>query len=431
MSLFFSIPYIFRIFITLILLLVIYKYAKNLLIALIICIFLLAFWTGHSIDTFFNTSWQRISSINNIFLIIIIAQIMSLSQQMKDTGVMKDLVNSIKAKVPVKISMALLPAIIGLLPMPGGALFSAPLVADMDRNRHFPGHLKTKINYWFRHIWETWWPLYPGVLLAIEISGLRIDHFVLIQFPMTFFVILAGYIFILKKLKISNNTMTDDVGAKQVSLPILLSPIIIVVSVTLAIRLLLPQMASFNKYTPMLIAILIAQIYLQFIRPLDLKTWRKIVFRKNMLNLLLIVLMVRVYGAFIESEIESGILLMNQVKSELADIHLSPLFIIMLLPFVSGLATGIAIGFVGASFPIVLNLLGNDPLNSQLYAATVLAYGFGYVGMMLSPVHICHLVTNDYFKTNLVKSILDLLKPSLIVLAGSFLLSRVWLFILS
>jgi hypothetical protein len=34
----------------------------------------------------------------------------------------------------------------------------------------------------------------------------------------------------------------------------------------------------------------------------------------------------------------------------------------------------------------------------------VLAYGFGFIGMMLSPVHLCFLVTQEYFHTNAVDS---------------------------
>jgi len=35
-------------------------------------------------------------------------------------------------------------------------------------------------------------------------------------------------------------------------------------------------------------------------------------------------------------------------------------------------------------------------------ATLVLAYGFGYAGMMLSPVHLCLLVTRDYFSAPLM-----------------------------
>ena len=62
------------------------------------------------------------------------------------------------------VSIMALPAVIGLVPMPAGARFSAPFVEQMAAQRD-PAW-KTAVNYWFRHLWEYWWPLYPGVMLA-------------------------------------------------------------------------------------------------------------------------------------------------------------------------------------------------------------------------------------------------------------------------
>jgi hypothetical protein len=36
-------------------------------------------------------------------------------------------------------------------------------------------------------------------------------------------------------------------------------------------------------------------------------------------------------------------------------------------------------------------------------AALVLAFSMGYAGMMLSPVHLCFLLTAEYFNTSLIK----------------------------
>ena len=63
---------------------------------------------------------------------VIIIQVICLSNQMNRTGTMKELVNNIRSVLPVRVVMGVLPAIIGLLPMPGGAIFSAPLVDEAD-----------------------------------------------------------------------------------------------------------------------------------------------------------------------------------------------------------------------------------------------------------------------------------------------------------
>jgi hypothetical protein len=76
--------------------------------------------------------------------------------------------------------------------------------------------------------------------------------------------------------------------------------------------------------------------------------------------------------------------------------------IIAFLPFLAGFVTGIAIGFAGAAFPIVVGFISAD-VTLQPIAALVLAFSMGYAGMMLSPVHLCFILTVDYFSASFIK----------------------------
>src|SRR5262249_16135590 len=53
-----------------------------------------------------------------------------------------------------RLVLALPPALVGLLPMPAGALVSAPLVNDAAGSKPVSPEARTFINYWFRHLWE-------------------------------------------------------------------------------------------------------------------------------------------------------------------------------------------------------------------------------------------------------------------------------------
>ena len=77
--------------------------------------------------------------------------------------------------------------------------------------------------------------------------------------------------------------------------------------------------------------------------------------------------------------------------------------IIAFLPFLAGLVTGIAIGFAGVAFPIVVGFISGGEVSIQPMAALVLAFSMGYAGMMLSPVHLCFLLTVDYFSASFIK----------------------------
>jgi hypothetical protein len=56
-------------------------------------------------------------------------------------------------------------------------------------------------------------------------------------------------------------------------------------------------------------------------------------------------------------------------------------------------------------------------------AATTFAYGCVYFGMILSPVHICLVVTNEYFKTRLLSSYRRIFAPALTVLLACLIMS--------
>jgi hypothetical protein len=49
-------------------------------------------------------------------------------------------------------------------------------------------------------------------------------------------------------------------------------------------------------------------------------------------------------------------------------------------------------------------------------SSAALSFTFGFMGMMLSPVHLCFLVTKDYYGASLIKSYRYLLLPALSVM---------------
>ncbi len=129
-----------------------------------------------------------------------------------------------------------------------------------------------------------------------------------------------------------------------------------------------------------------------------------------------------VYGAFIEARLPGGQLLVEQMRAEMADWGIPLMGVVMVVPFVSGLATGLSVGFVGASFPIVISLMGPDPSAHVFYRTVLLAYAFGYMGMLISPVHVCLIVTSQHFETFLLHNMAALLRPAAVTLTWALLL---------
>ena len=89
----------------------------------------------------------------------------------------------------------------------------------------------------------------------------------------------------------------------------------------------------------------------------------------------------------------------EKIADELLTFHVPIVLVAAILPLIAGLVTGLAIGFVGTSFPIILALLSGLDTHVPLHAYIALAYGFGHLGQMITPIHICQIVSNQYFKT--------------------------------
>ncbi|MFA5353927.1 MAG: DUF401 family protein [Thermodesulfovibrionales bacterium] len=69
--------------------------------------------------------------------------------------------------------------------------------------------------------------------------------------------------------------------------------------------------------------------------------------------------------------------------------------VLIILPFTTGILTGITVGFVGSAFPLIISLAGGAHLNE-----IALAFAAGFTGVLLSPVHLCLVLTREYFKAD-------------------------------
>jgi hypothetical protein len=67
------------------------------------------------------------------------------------------------------------------------------------------------------------------------------------------------------------------------------------------------------------------------------------------------------------------------------------------LPFLVGMIAGINVAFVGATFPLLLGLLHNLGMEAQIIPYLVIATFAGFTGVMISPIHICFVLTCNYF----------------------------------
>jgi len=348
-----------------------------------------------------------------IALIVITILLLSLSETMRAAGQLEQIVSLAGSLLRrPAVAMAALPALIGLLPMPGGALFSAPMVESAAGKTKIPGGTLSAVNYWFRHIWEHWWPLYPGVILAVTLTHSGLGAFVAFQIPLGIFMIGAG-------LLIFRGTHPDLHAAAP--RPTKATPgallratssiwvVMIVWGVASAGMRVLPaglletpesspmrqaSLETMRRFIPITLGLLASLVWTVRLSRMTGRKVVRVLTRRSTYALAVLVAGVMIFQYMLE---HLGIA--PRIGQELTGMKVPAALVVVILPFVAGMVTGLAIGFVGTSFPIVMALVEALPDHPPVRPYAVLAYASGHLGMMLSPLHLCHVVSNRYFKT--------------------------------
>jgi integral membrane protein (TIGR00529 family) len=283
----------------------------------------------------------------------------------------------------IRVLFVSLPALIGLLPMPGGAVFSAPMVDTAASQLPISRIKKSIMNYWFRHIWEYCCPLYPGMVLAAQLAEVRIQKLMLYQCPLTLVALGVGIVVLLGK-RYARVTETSRLDRPKLAAILLdISPIISVVLLILlfGIPLIIALAAS------IVLTLARNRVHPRKFSPMLLKC-------KRVPAMALMIFGIMIFKGMLN---DSGAI--GQIVTFLQEYQVPLPVMVMVLPFLVGMVTGITVGYVGITFPVIIPLAG--PGNPQLLAYLVMAFGFGFMGVMLSPVHLCMIISHEYFKAPL------------------------------
>jgi hypothetical protein len=354
---------------------------KNITLSLVIAILTIGIILFIPLNTYFSSFYTTISDWEFWKVIITIFSIYLLGETMSKSGDSKRFTSAIKEIFPnPKVSISLMPALIGLLPMPGGAMFSAPMVKDISEDTpNISSKDALATNYWFRHSMEYFWPLYPAIIIVASMANVSLRSIVIYMLPVGLAAIITGYLLMIRsipKVKLEKSSLLQ--------LAISSWPIIVVI-----IFVILNQPGW-------LVVLLTSVVYL-------LTKSNKVGALKGVLNkwkTFILLLAVFYFKAFVESTHVHDFM-----SEELINWSIPTLLVMMVLPFIMGQMTGITQGAVGLSFPLVMSMASDG---SGLSVA-ILAYTFAVAGVLLSPVHLCIVLTVNYFRESysaLVKRII-------------------------
>lgn len=355
----------------------------NVGIALLAASLLMGLLFGMGILAILVTTEKAVVDATTLKLTGIIVLMMFMGNIMRHLENLKRIIGSLEGLVSdLRIVSASIPAFIGLMPMPGGAMLSAPFVKELGEKLKLTAEQNTLVNYWFRHVWEYCLPIYPAVILVPTLVGMPIREFSLMMVPFTLFSIILGVIFILSKMKPvrgKKGKTTDAV--KRLLLDVWPVLFVIVAYILLGVDLLL--------------SLLIVIVLLLLTSRMNVSQTWKVFMESKAFQMGFLALCVMIFQFIIT---ESGAV--ESLSETFKQLGIPLPVIVFTIPYVSGLLTGLTIGAVGISFPIIMFALVDGGLNTGYI---MLAYVGGYLGILSSPVHLCLILSKDYFGADLGK----------------------------
>jgi len=321
--------------------------------------------------------------------------IMFLSRLYKETGLVNVLTRSLGGFIKnSKVTVSLLPAVIGLLPVAGGALMSAPMVDAEADKLGLDESKKTYINIWFRHAILPIYPISQFLILTAALTETSIDSLIARQALVVTVMIIIGYFIGLRKTKVAktNNTEAElNPKANLKGLAYSFSPIIITIILAAALNVNIA------------IATLAGVITLLAITRTKVTAFPKILKNRAIWEVTL-----AAFGALLLRNVTLASGASEILGSALANTNLNEIIVISTVPAVLGFLLGSPSGAVALSVPILAETVTFIPKNASLL------YISAYLGYLSAPTHLCLVFTAQYFRTSISKSYKYLI-PSIIV----------------
>ena len=367
---------------------------------------------GLSTGVLLKASGLALTQEKFLFLVAIVGSILVLSDALEKSGQSARLMEVLSGYlVRPRLRLIFFPALIGLLPMPGGAIFSAPMVKAVSAGMSLGNEDRVVVNYWFRHVWEMAWPLYPGIILTVALADIPISALISRSWPGVVAMFGIGWFFFLRAGVLDTGLLKQETtpikgGLRRIAGEGL--PLIIAIVGAIGLETLLARFAPGISFEWGVIAALIGAIFCVMVQnQLGVAFLSAVLQKRSLWTMLLVVAAIFIFKDVMQA---AGIV---QAMAASAGGGVALFAAAVFLPFLVGMVAGINVAFVGATFPLLIGLLHSLGMEDQLVPYLILGSFSGFTGVMISPIHICFVLTCNYFETDLGRAWRRMVAPSI------------------
>jgi uncharacterized protein len=325
---------------------------------------------------------------STIELALLMTLIYVLAKCMQETNAIEKLVLSLRSFFSKGGTLAIIPAVYGLMPNPGGSLFSAPLVDSEGTKYNLNKDQKNFLNVWFRHIW---FPIYPIsqamiIICSVNFSNIPMGTLILANSLGFLAFVIIGYLLLKRFLK-SPPQPKEKTQKNTQGLIYLLPPIVPLLFYPL-------KYLGLSETRCFLLGVFVSIVLLFFLTKTTWKTYRGILKRSLTGKLAF-----AVFGIIIFQEMFKVSGVDRLISETMSSVSFPALLIIIFIPFLLGALTG---SDFGALAPLSYSLVA--PFFSftgiSLLGLTSLIYISSFLGYLISPIHLCNVLSSDYLKTD-------------------------------
>lgn len=314
--------------------------------------------------------------------LIVVLEIGILGNLLKQYGILDRIVGALSQLVPSKKALIMtLPAIMGLLPVPGGAFLSAPFVDSLGNDLQLDGGRKSVINLYFRHCSMFLLP-YNTTMLAVmaALPEINVYHLIGLNIPFVVIYLVGAYFCYVRSAPDVVAERTEGRGQALKEVLLYLSPVYMALLLNVLFGLTMD------------ISLLICIFWTYFLIGKDKSQYFQRI--KQGVNLSNLFMLMGVY--YMQNTVKS----MDYVMDSVGELMMgqSILGFALIIPIVAialGLSTGVNLVPMGILLPFVAGM-GLSTMGQTICAMYVILWSF--FGYYYSPFHLCHLLTIKYME---------------------------------
>lgn len=309
-----------------------------------------------------------------------------------------------------KAALALLPAVVGLLPAIAGAQASLKLVERIGSGFAASPARLAAVNFWFRHVHVFCNPLISGTILALGICGLSAGEVLRWGVPAALVFFLAGWLALIRPLsqKESESAALHSSGSAAAGESAKSGSSRNPAAKVFAALLLAATLAAFVTSIPLALLLLPPAVCGAFsaAKANDASAMRELLPNKRDLRLIAEVAFMLWFAAAVHA---CG--LVDAAAQFLSMLGMPPFVSVLVTAFSVSFITGVSLASVAISMPLAVAIAPG----SSLAAFGVIAAGF--LAQFVTPAHLCLVVSAQGLGASVSSLLKELTLPLVLSIA--------------